>query len=117
MTEEFHHVVAGLLFLCNPTRQDIQTVVAFLTTRVKKPDMNDWRKLKRVLTYLKYVKYMKLTLTIDDLLVIKWWVDASDCMNHDCKGHSGIMVTLVGGEMVSKYTKQRINTKSYTYGH
>ncbi len=52
--------------------------VVFLTTRVKKSDIDDWGKLRRVLKYLKDTKYMKLTLTIDDLSMIRWWVGASD---------------------------------------
>ena len=111
---EFHHVTAQLLFLCNRARCDIQNVVAFLTTRVKKPDIDDWGKLKRVLAYLKNTKYMKLTITVDDMSIIRWWVDASDRTHHDCRGHSGIMMTLGGGAPVSKSTKQRINTKSST---
>jgi hypothetical protein len=47
----YHHTTAQLLFLswvcCN-----IQTAVAFLTTRVKVPDEDDWDKLKHVLKYL-----------------------------------------------------------------
>ena len=38
---DFHHVVAQLLFLANRARRDIQTAVAFLTTRVKKPHEDD----------------------------------------------------------------------------
>ncbi len=72
MAQEFRHVVVQLLFLCNCDLQDIQTVDAFLMTRVKKPNRDDWGKLRRVLTYLKSTKYMKLTLTVDDLLVIRW---------------------------------------------
>ncbi len=49
----FHHTVAQLLFLSARTRRDIQTPVAFLTTRVKSPDEDDWGKLKHVLRYLK----------------------------------------------------------------
>ena len=36
----FHHTTAQLLFLSR-IRCDIQTMVAFLTTRVKRPDNND----------------------------------------------------------------------------
>jgi len=32
----FHHLVVKLLYLCRCIRQDIQTAVAFLCTRVKK---------------------------------------------------------------------------------
>ena len=47
--QEFHHITAQLLFLSARARRDIQVDVAFLTTRVKKPDVDDWGKLRRVL--------------------------------------------------------------------
>lgn len=40
----FHHNVAKLLFLCKRVRPDIQTTVAFLSTRVKEPDDDDYKK-------------------------------------------------------------------------
>ena len=43
--EIFHHFTAKLLFLCKHARPDIQTAVSFLCTRVKKPDMDDYKKL------------------------------------------------------------------------
>jgi RNAse (barnase) inhibitor barstar len=43
---QFHHTVAQTLFVSTCVRRDIQTVVAFLTTRVKRPDEDDWGKLK-----------------------------------------------------------------------
>ena len=52
-TEQFHHSVAQLLFICGEEQRDIQTPVSFLTTRVKKPDEDDWGKLKGVLKYLR----------------------------------------------------------------
>ena len=56
----FHHTVAQLLFMATRARQDIQTAVAFLTTRVKSPDEDDWGKLKRMLKYLNGTRYLKL---------------------------------------------------------
>ena len=38
----FHHNVAKLLFLCKRARPDIQTAVAFLCTRVKSSDEDDY---------------------------------------------------------------------------
>ncbi len=52
-------------------------MVAFLTTRVKSPNEDDWGKLKRVLKYLNGTKYLKLNLSVDDLGLLKWYVDAS----------------------------------------
>ena len=43
--QEFHHITAQLLFLSARARRDIQLAVAFLTTRVNKPNMDDWGKL------------------------------------------------------------------------
>jgi hypothetical protein len=112
--QEFHHITAQLLFLSARARRDIQVAVAFLTTRVKKPDTDDWGKLRRVLKYLKGTKYMKLLLSIDDLSKIMWWVDASDRTHEDCKGHTGAMMSLGGGAVISSSRKQKINTKSST---
>jgi hypothetical protein len=64
--QQFHRVVAQLLFLSCRARRDIQTPVAFLTARVKKPDTDDWGKVKRVLQYLKWTKSMPLNLTVDN---------------------------------------------------
>ena len=50
--ENFHSVVAALLFISRRCRLDIQMAVAFLTTCVVAPDEDDWVKLKRVLQYL-----------------------------------------------------------------
>ena len=41
----FHHTTAQLIFLRSRERRDIQTSVYFLTTRVKKPDEENWGKL------------------------------------------------------------------------
>ena len=59
---------------------------------------------------------MKLTLTIDDLSIIKWWVDVSDRTHHDLKGHTGSMMSLGGGAVVSGSRKQKLNVKSSQIG-
>ena len=71
----FHHTTARFLFLSSRARRDIQTAVSFLTMRVKKPDEDNWRKLKRMLKYLNGTRRLKLTLTIDSMGFIKWFVD------------------------------------------
>ena len=66
-----------LLFMCSRARRDIQTAMAFLTTKVKKPYQDDWGKLKIVLQYLNGTKHTKLKLTVENLSLIRWWIDAS----------------------------------------
>jgi hypothetical protein len=112
--QQFHRVVAQLLFLSCRARRDIQTPVAFLTTRVKKPDTDDWGKVKRVLQYLKWTKSLPLNLTVDNLQYTKWFVDSSHGVHADCKGHTGAGMTLGRGAVISSSRKQKINTKSST---
>jgi len=58
----FHHLVAKLLYLSRRTRQDIQTEVAFLCTRVQSPDEDNYKKLTRVMQYLRALRDIRLTL-------------------------------------------------------
>ena len=48
-TQLIHHIVAKLLYLCRSTWQDVQTVVAFLCTRVRSQDEDDYKKPVRVI--------------------------------------------------------------------
>ena len=114
MAMAFHRTVAQLLFLCMRARRDVQTAVAFLTTRVKEPDEDDWGKVKRVLQYLKGTRSLKLRLTIDTLQCTKWLVDASHGVHNDCRGQTGAAMTLGGGATVSFSHKQKLNTRSST---
>ena len=43
--DQFHSLVAKMLFATKIARPDTGTAVSFLTTRVKGPDVDDWRKL------------------------------------------------------------------------
>ena len=44
---------------------------------------------------------MKLNITIDSLTTIRWYVDASYGVHHDCKVHTGMMMTLGAGAAMS----------------
>ena len=110
----FHHTVAQLLFMATRARRDIQTAVAFLTTRVKNPDKDDWGTLKRVLRYLNGKRYLTLNLSVDNLGVLKWFVDGSHNVHWDCKGHGGAMFTLGKGAATSYSQKIKLNTRSST---
>jgi hypothetical protein len=112
----FHRTVAQLLFLSGRARRDIQTAVAFLTTRVKSPDKDDWGKVKRVLKYLNGTKDLGLTLSLDNLGIVRWYVDASFATHADCKGHTGAMMTLGEEAAVSFSRKQQTNARSSTEG-
>ena len=112
--QQFHRTTAQLLFLQCRARRDIQVAVAFLTTRVRHPDEDDWGKLKRVLKYLKGTLYLKLRITVNSLSSSQWSIDASHGVHWDCKGQTGAGMTLGRGAVVSFSRKQKINTRSST---
>jgi hypothetical protein len=110
----FHHLTAKLLFLCKRARPDIQTAVAFLTTRVKRPDVDDYKKLERVIKYLRGTPDLALTLEADNTHVVKWWADASFAVHTDMRSHTGGTMSLGKGSVYSASTRQKLNTKSST---
>lgn len=90
--------------------------VSFLTTRVKALDEDDWSKLKRAMRYLKRAKDLGLTLSVREIGIICWYVDASYAMHNDCKGHTRAMMTLGDVLLISISWKQQTNASSLTDG-
>ncbi len=109
MSEDFHAFVAKALFLCKRSRPDFQMTVAFLTTRVKAPNDDDWKKLLRLMGYLKGTKELVLTLEADKLDNICWFANGSYAVHADMKGHTGGAMMLGKGSIFNKSTKQNIN--------
>ena len=113
-SDTFHQYVAKLLFAAKRARPDIQTAVAFLCTRVHRPDMDDWKKLSRVLGYIKETLFLPLVLGWDKTGNAYWYVDASFAVHQNMRSHTGGVLTFGHGAVISISTKQKINTKSST---
>ena len=91
----FHHSsTAKLLFQYQRAQPDIQTAMAFLCMPVKNPDIDDHKKLGRVMCYLRNTVDMPLTLEANKLYVIKWWVDALYAVHLDMRSHTGGTLSL-----------------------
>ena len=58
----FHHHVARLLFVSKRARPNIQACVAFLCTRVKSSTEQDYKKLGKVVSYLKETVHLPLVI-------------------------------------------------------
>ena len=108
----FHHTVAQLLFLSQRARRDVQLPVSCLTKRVQSPNRDDLNKLVRCLQYLKATLHMKLTLKVDSMNIMNWFIYSSHQIHEDCKGHTGAALTLGKGAVLSKAGGQKGNTKS-----
>ena len=64
--------------------------------------------------FLHSTKKDKLILSVDDLHVIKWWIDASFAVHPDFKSHSGLTMSFGGGAPITGSQKQKLNTRSST---
>jgi hypothetical protein len=106
----FHHTTAQSLFMATQARQDIQMAVTFLTTGVKAPEKDNQGKLMRVLRHLNRMKGLKLTISMNNLSILKWYVDGSHNVHWDCKGHAGAMFALGEGAVSSYSRKLKLNT-------
>ena len=59
---------------------------------------------------------MKLTITVNKLGIVKWWIDASYLIHEDCKGQTGVMMLLGEGALFAASWKQKLNVRSSTEG-
>ena len=57
---------------------------------------------------------MKLTLRIDSMNVVKWWVDALFSAHKDAKGQTGATMSMGQGSIIRMSKKKNISTRSST---
>ena len=110
----FHNIVAKALYITKRARPDISVAIAFLTTRVREPDLDDWEKLSHLMKYLRGTRELPLLLGGDNTGIVKWYVDASFAVHPNMRGHTGGAVTLGRGCPIVTSTKQKLNTRSST---
>lgn len=112
----FHTHVAKILYLAKRVRPECLTAVAFLSTRVASPDIDDMAKLRRLLGYIRHTRTRGIVLKVGPSMVVKVYIDAAYGVHQDTgKSHTGCAVVLgEAGPIFSKSAKQKIVTKSST---
>jgi hypothetical protein len=100
--------------LVKRARPDASVAVAFLTTRVREPDVDDWRKLEHLMEYIKSTYDMPLILEGNNSGILNWYVDASFAVHSNMRGHTGGGLTMGRGFPIVSSTKQKLNTCSST---
>ena len=110
----FHCHIARLLFASKRAIPDIQVCMAFLCTRVKAPTKQDYKKLGKIISYLKETIHLPLVIGADDSGRLTWNIYASFAGLLDCKSHTGACLTLEHDSIISISAKQQINSKSST---
>jgi hypothetical protein len=103
-----------LMYIGKRARPDIETAIAFLSTRVSKSDVDDWGKLKRVLQYLYGTLEMCRYIAADSFVDLHTWIDAAYAVHQDMRSQTGGCMSLGQGIIHGKSTKQKLNTKSST---
>ncbi len=73
----FHNLFAKTLYVNKCARPDVSTAIAFLTTRVRAPDIDDLRKLSHPMEYLREDRLCPLVLSAKGSEVLMWYVDVS----------------------------------------
>ena len=116
--EVFHSTVMKLQYLAKRVRPDILTATVFLNSRVLCPDVDDDKKLERVLRYLLATESLGIRLGGNAGTVsppeVTAYVDASYGVHADYKSQTGQVVTIDGGPVHVHAGKQRLNSKSST---
>jgi hypothetical protein len=110
----YHCTTARLLFAAKRACPDLQVAVAYMCTRVKATTVSDYHKLGRTIKYLRGTIFMPLVLGWDGSGVLTWSADASFAIHNNMRSHTGAVLSLGQGALMSMSSKQKINTKSST---
>ena len=93
----FHSVVAKLLWVVQRGRPDVGTPISFLCSRVQHPDVEDQKKLRRVLKFLQQTVDDTRLVGADKLDIMTTFVDSSHAVHPDMQGHTGGLITFGTG--------------------
>jgi hypothetical protein len=93
----YHNITAKSIYVTKRARPNISLAVAFLTTRVKGPDIDDWCKLCQMVEYLRSTRELLLILGADGSGVLSWYVDALFSVHPDMRRHTEGAMTMGRG--------------------
>jgi hypothetical protein len=111
---QFHNIVAKTLYVTKRARPDTCAPIAFLTTRVREPDKDNWKKMVHLMRHIRGTRDMPLILSANGSHILKWWVDASFAVHPNLRGHAGGGLSLGRGFPIVGSTKHKLNTRSST---
>ena len=114
MADLFHRIIARFLYMAKRAWPDIQVTVVFLCKQVKCPNTGDWKKLGRLVRYVRATINLPLIIGLDGLKNMLWSIDASFAVHIDMKSHTGYCLTLVMGSPISGSLGQKVNSRSLT---
>ena len=109
-----HTIVAKLLFVTKRARPDLETSGSYLCTRVTKSNEDDWKKLRRVIAWIKCTIKDVRIIGATSLSSIFTFIDAAYAVNEDMTSKTGGAMSK-GVEVIHcKSGKQKLNVKTST---
>ena len=87
--ESFCSMTVKLLYLVKRARPDLESLVSFLTMRVTKNNVDDWKKLKRGLTFVKNTIKDKIIIGAKTLTDLYTWIDVAYDVHNNMRVHTG----------------------------
>lgn len=88
--EAVHIFVRKGIFIRKHLRPDIQPPISILSSRVRNPTVPELEKPVRLCKYLNSTIYLHLVLSIDEMKVIKLYIDTSYAIHEDFRYNSGL---------------------------
>ena len=107
-------IVAKILFVSCWSRPKLNTALAFLTMRFLNPDEYNYKKLACTIWYIRATQGIELTLEVESMDAIWWWINVEYSMHPYLKGHSGGMISFGKGAAARKLSNHRINSRIST---
>ncbi len=98
--------MAKTFYVGKLARLDGSTAIAFVTTRVRAPDIDDWRKLSYLMEYLRVDRLHPWILSSNGSKVLMWYVNVSFAVHLNMRSHTGGGLTMGKGFPFISSTKQ-----------
>ena len=111
--ETYHCITAKTLWLSQRSRSDIQLATGYHCSRVKEPNEDDWNKLKWLMRYVWWTRFIPTIIGITEEGAIIY-IDGSHAIHADTKGHSGMYTTMGKGALINVARKLGLVTISST---
>ena len=96
-SELFHCIVAKCFSICQRARLDIEPIVTYLCTRVSNNTIEYWKKLQRLVSFLKGTVYDKRIIGAILLENMHRWIDGAYSVYNNMRSQTGGVISLGWG--------------------
>ena len=110
----FHTITQKLLYILQRARPDLETTVSFLMKRVSKSDIEDWKKLRRVIGFLKGTIDELRIIGASSLIEILTFIDSAYTVHANMRSHTSGLSSFGIGAVHARSKTSKVNVKSST---